>query len=111
MYPISNVKFNIKFPKKIPVVQICNVIHIDHACVSYWKLMYIYNNYLKNICGSLHEYVKGANGVCFALKSSKEILLLFTYLITLCKDVTFPFITKFKTNRSPSYLSVNRIPN
>ena len=42
---------------------------------------------------------KVALGVCFALKSWKEYLLLFTYLITLGKDVTLPLITKFKTNR------------
>ena len=37
-----------------------------------------------------YEYVniKVALGVCFALKSWKEYLLLFTYLITLGKDVT-----------------------
>ena len=33
---------------------------------------------------------KVALGVCFALKSLKEYLLLFIYLITLGKDVTFP---------------------
>ena len=33
--------------------------------------------------------LKVALGVCFALKSWKEYLLLFTYLITLDKDVTF----------------------
>ena len=49
--------------------------------------------------------------VCFALKSWKKYILLFTYLITLGKDVTFPLITKFKTNKNLSYLSVNRIPN
>ena len=43
--------------------------------------------------------------------SWKEDLLLFTYLITLCKDVTFLLITKFKTNKYLSYLSVNRILN
>ena len=32
--------------------------------------------------------IKVALGVCFALKSWKEYLLLFTYLITLGKDVT-----------------------
>ena len=53
------------------------------------------------------EMFKGALGVCFALKSWKEYLLLFTNLITLGKDVTFPLITKFKTNRYLSYLSVN----
>ena len=41
----------------------------------------------------------------------KNIYFFFTYLITLCKDVTFPLITKFKTNKYSSYLSVNRIPN
>ena len=51
---------------------------------------------------------KVALGVCFALKSWKEYLRLFTYLITLGKDVTFPLITKFKANRYLSYLSVNR---
>ena len=40
---------------------------------------------------------KVALGVCFALKSWKEYLLLFTYLITLGKDVTLSLITKFKT--------------
>ena len=43
------------------------------------------------------NFLKGAHGVCFALKSWKEPLLLFTYLITLGKDVTFPLITNFKT--------------
>ena len=55
--------------------------------------------------------LKVALGVCFALKSWKEYLLLFTFLITLGKDVTFPLITKFKTNKYLSYLSVNRIQN
>ena len=55
--------------------------------------------------------IKVALGVCFALKSWKKYLLLFTYLIASSKDVTFPLITKFKTNRYLSYLSVNRIPN
>ena len=50
-------------------------------------------------------------GVRFALKSWKEYLLLFTYIITLGKYVTFPLITKFKTNKHLSYLYVNRIPN
>ena len=54
---------------------------------------------------------KVALGKCFALKSWKEYLLLFTYLITLGKDATFPLLTKFKTNKYLSYLSVNRIPN
>ena len=51
--------------------------------------------------------------VAFGLKSWKEYLLLFTYLITLGKDVTFPLIKKFKTNKDLSYmyLSVNRILN
>ena len=35
---------------------------------------------------------KVALGVCFALKTWKEYLLLFTYLITLGKDVTLPLI-------------------
>ena len=55
--------------------------------------------------------LKVALGVCFALKSWKEYLLLFTYLITLGSDVTLLLITKFKTNRPLSNLFVNRIPN
>ena len=51
--------------------------------------------------------LKGAHGICFAMKLSKELLHLFTNSITLCKYVTFPLITKFKTNRSLNYLSVN----
>ena len=43
--------------------------------------------------------LKVALGVCFAMKSWKEYLLLFKYLITLDKDVTFQLITKYKTNR------------
>ena len=54
---------------------------------------------------------RGALGVCFELKSWKEYLLLFTYLITLGKDVTFQLITKFKTKMYLNYLSVNQIPN
>ena len=56
-------------------------------------------------------FVKVAFGVCFALKSWKEYLLLFTYLITLGKTVNFLIITKFKTNRPLSYLFLNQIPN
>ena len=55
--------------------------------------------------------IKVALGVCFELKSWKEYLLLFTYLITLVKDVTLLLITKFKTNRPLSNFFVNRIPN
>ena len=43
---------------------------------------------------------KVALGVCFALKSWKEYLLLFTYLFTLGKDVTLPLITKFKNKQA-----------
>ena len=40
---------------------------------------------------------KVALGIFFALIHGKSnLLLLFTYLITLGKDVTFPLITKFK---------------
>ena len=58
-----------------------------------------------------HDIIKVTHGICFALKSWKELLLLFTYLISLCKDITFPLITKFKSNKSLSYLSVNGIKN
>ena len=34
-----------------------------------------------------------------------------TYLISLCKDITFLLITKLNLNRSLNYLSVNRILN
>ena len=47
----------------------------------------------------------------FWLKSLKGLLLPFTYSITLRKDITFPVFTTFKSNRSLSYLSVNRMPN
>ena len=57
------------------------------------------------------DLLKVALSVCFALKSWKKYLLLFTYLITLGKDVTFLLITKFKTNGYLSYLSVNQVPN
>ena len=40
-------------------------------------------------------FIKVALGVCFALKSWKEYLLFFTYLITSSKDVTLLLITKF----------------
>ena len=44
--------------------------------------------------------IKVSLGVCVALKSWKEYLLLFTYLINLGKDVTFPLITKFKKKQA-----------
>ena len=43
--------------------------------------------------------IKVALFVCFALQSWK---LLFTYLLTLGKDVTFPLIIKFK----PTYYKI-----
>ena len=55
--------------------------------------------------------LKVALGVCFTLNSWKEYILLLTYLITSGKDVIFLLISKFKTNKYLSYLSVNRIPN
>ena len=61
---------------------------------------------------SLHFYIlKVALGVRFVLKLWKDYLLLFTYLITLGKDVTFLLITKFKTSKYLIYLYVNGIPN
>ena len=59
----------------------------------------------QKIHGAEVSTVKAALGVCIVLKSWKEYLLLFTYFITLGKDVTFPLITKFKTNKYLSYLS------
>ena len=67
--------------------------------------------YRSAVSSEYHLIVKVALGVCFALKSWKEYLLLFTYLITVGKDVTLPLITKFKTNRPLSNLFVNRILN
>ena len=54
----------------------------------------------------LFVQIKVALGVCFVLNSWKEYLLLFTYLMTLGKVVTFPLITTFKTNMPPNYLFV-----
>ena len=83
---------------------------------NYWymySLMLIPSIYLNtDPYASVNAYfLKVALGVCFALKSWNEYVLLFTYLITLGKDVTLPIITKFKTNRPLSNLFVNRIPN
>ena len=50
--------------------------------------------------------LKVAKGVCFTLKSLNETLLLFTHLTSLCENRHFSLITKLKSNRSPSYLSV-----
>ena len=77
----------------------------NYKCFNNWLLTSV----LKTNCDL--KSVKVALGVCFALKSLKEYLLLFTYLITLGKDVTLPLITKFKTNRPLSNLFVNRKPN
>ena len=41
---------------------------------------------------------KGLYTACFSLKSSKELLLVFKYLVTLYRDITFPLITKYKAN-------------
>ena len=79
----------------------------------------IYNNYpcntimisqsLQNTCICNIPF-KVALGVCFALKLVERFTS-FHIFNNLCKDVTFPLITKFKTNEYLSYLSVNRIPN
>ena len=47
----------------------------------------------------------------FCAEIIERIFTFFTYLITLGKDETFPLITKFKTNKCLSYLSVNPILN
>ena len=57
------------------------------------------------------KHLKVALGVCFALKSWKEYLLLFTYLITLGKDVNLPLIRKFKRSNPLSKIFVNRLLN
>ena len=65
-----------------------------------------------NVSGTVYELkLKLHLAYVFALKSWKEYLLLFTYFITLGKDVTLLLITKFKTKRPLSNLFVNRIPN
>ena len=71
-----------------------NIPHIDCYCIKELHSSVIDDFYL-----FYDGSVKVALGVCFALKSLKEYLLLFTYLITLGKDVTLPLITKFKTNK------------
>ena len=60
-----------------------------------------------NIFNYYTSLFKGALGVC----RGNNVYFFSTYLIVLGKDVTFPLITKFKTNRYLNYLSVNRIPN
>ena len=40
--------------------------------------------------------VKGTHSVCFALKLLKELLLLFTYLVTLCKIFKINFSDYYK---------------
>ena len=89
---------------------ISNLKENDHAFLSF--IIYIYRSPIQERAQRQSpSFLKVALGVCFALKSWKEYLLLFTYLITLGKDVTFPLITKFKTDRPLSYLFVNQIPN
>ena len=83
--------------------------HID-TFTTFINKRFTYNKNLPGLADSC-KLIKVALGVCFALKSWKEYLLLFTFLITLGNDVTLPLITKFKTNRPLSNLFVNRIPN
>ena len=82
------------------VYAICNFAH-------YYYILSLY----EPCPGVGRKCFKVALGVCFALKFVKRRFTSLTYLITLCKDVTFPLITKFKTNKYLSNLSVNRIPN
>ena len=90
----------------------CTVISKDYNCISCSNSIFQTNEHKCSQhygtaslpeCKQLNFYraIKVALGVCFALKSWKEYLLLFTYLITLGKDVTLPL----------SNLFVNRIPN
>ena len=37
----------------------------------------------------------------FALKSLKELLFLFTHLVVLCKDITFPLIVNKTSSTKP----------
>ena len=73
-------------------------------------LYILYNTYIfekkSNTTGTNYSLIKVAHGVCFALKAWKEYLHLYTFFITLGKNVTFPLITNFKTNKYLSYLSV-----
>ena len=48
---------------------------------------------------ALCSSVSGTGPLFFAPTSSKELFLLFQYLITSCKDITFSSITKLKSNR------------
>ena len=90
------------------------------GCLNFWlESKSVFQFYLsfsnkektEPVSNVIFSTLKVALGVCFALKSWKEYLLLFTYLITIGKDVTFLLITKFKTNKYLSYLTVYRIPN
>ena len=56
-------------------------------------------NFFIHAVNLVTEYLKLHLGYVLRLNSWKEDLLLFTYLITLCKDVTFPLFTEFKTNK------------
>ena len=40
------------------------------------------------------------------LNSLKQIFILSGYLFTLCKDMTFPLITRFNSNGSQSYMQI-----
>ena len=84
--------------------------HIITTCKRPYFSCYMNQDFVQ-YCFYVEKSFKVALGVCFALKSWKEYLFLFTYLITLGKDVTLPLITKFKTNRPLSNLFVNRITN
>ena len=53
------------------------------------------NKYFIEISLKYEWFFVDKYGICFALKSSKELLLLSTYLISWCKDITFLLITKF----------------
>ena len=107
-----------KYQKKNEATQIQLIVWINFYGISLCNRLYYYNfgielnalqlhNYHQilqpyfNACAYIYMkiedrwlYFKVALGVYFALKSWKEYLLLFTYLITLGKDVTFPLITE-----------------
>ena len=56
--------------------------------------------------------IKVTLGIFFGAEIVERIFTSFhKLLINLGKDVIFPLITKFKTNKYLNYLSVNRIPN
>ena len=69
-------------------------------------------NLVKDVEGdTLRSFnIKGSQRMVYA-EIVERIFTYFQYLITLCQYITFPLMTKFKSNWSLSFIYVNRIPN